>query len=166
MDPVTTSLVQNILAPAAMTAAAGLMLIPANARLGATLSAHWALVELRAHLLAAPPADDVTDRHVHARRLDRVGERLHQSDRRVSFARCTLIALLVSVVFMLLSSACIGARYLVGDLSIGAGILFALGGLAMGIAMLTSMIEICGYAGRMDPIVETAPPTSLRTTTA
>jgi len=149
-----------------MTAAAGFMLIPSNARLGANLRVHRSLLEQRGRLLAAPPAEDVTVRHVLTLRLDQVGERLFWTGRQCVLARCTQIALLTSVALMLVSLACIGAAALLPMLSLGAVTFFALGGIAMGVAMFSSILEIGASAKSADTIPEGVPPPTDRPTTA
>jgi hypothetical protein len=140
----TANIIRDLVAPAVMISAAGLLVLSTNARLVAVLTQLRALHHERAELLSRLQSGDRTERHVKSLRLDGLRSQTSVMLASARWMRFTLIALFLSIVLMILCSACLGISTVAESFYPGAIVCFGLGTFAIATGMIASAVEVAG----------------------
>jgi len=138
------SVINELVAPAVLIPACGLLMLLTNARMVSVIAR---LRHVHADIIALYVNEpDESPRARHARQIRAIGMD-EQSDimlRRLRLMKLTMMLLFAAVPFLLLSGGLIGLADALDSGPIGAAALaaFLMGGLAMALAMIVSLVEV------------------------
>jgi len=162
------NVIQEIIAPAAMIPACGLILLSSTARMNTVLARirafHHEMLDIWCE-----EADDASRRgKIRALRIEGLDEQIHRLIRRAGLLRVTMLQLFGAIACNLLSVIGLATRFVIDDadrLYTGAVVLFILGVAGMLGAMLTSVLEVRAILvtvlfehDRVEGLIRTDPP--------
>jgi len=146
MTAAATGVVQQVLAPAAMIPACGLLLLSSTSRMNTVLMRIRAFHEERLQVWAQEPQTESRADQVRALRLEGLATQTDRLLTRARLLRLTMLALFAAIGFNLLAVIGLAVRFVVEDAanilynaSMG---LFILGLALMLAAMATSIVEV------------------------
>ncbi len=141
-----TAIIQQIIAPATMIPACGLLILSSSARMNMVLTRIRAFHTERINIWKLEPEPNSREHTVRNIRLQGLDNQAHRLLRRARFIRLTMLLLFTAVACNLLAVIGLATRFVVDDAgsvipNIAMGI-FMVGIFLMVIAMITSFIEV------------------------
>lgn len=141
-----STIIQQIVAPAAMIPACGLLLLSSTARMNTVLSRIRAFHHERLDVWKEDPQPGSRAGRVRELRLEGLEHQTHRLLRRAELLRASMLMLIVAVACNLLSVIGLAAGFVVEHVSTtlrdGAAAVFVAGVIAMVGAMVTSFLEV------------------------
>ncbi len=135
-------IIRELVAPAVLIPACGLLCLSTNARMMSVLGRVRALHHERAEMYADDPREDARRKEVRAIRLEGAAHQTEHMLRRLNLMRITMVLLFASILALLACSGLVGLSAWRPGFGAAALAAFAAGALGMAAAIAVSIFEV------------------------
>lgn len=140
--PIGAGVIQELVAPAVMISACGLLCLSTNARMMSVIGRLRGLYHDQVAAFVDEPGENPRKKAARQARLEGVAWQSRHVLARLQKMRWTMMLLFGATLAMLVCSACIGLNRVIPGFDVAAVASFALGGLLMAAAMVVSIVEM------------------------